>query len=75
MFWAGTVASHGAVAPAWAAAGTLLASSIVGPTDMALPHPMTEGWSDGPWPEGMYIALGMDYNFLLISFWEQLLVL
>ena len=43
--------------------------------DMALPPATTGGWSDGPWPEGMCIVLGMDCNSLLVSFGEQLLVL
>ena len=43
--------------------------------DMAPAPPMTKGWSEGLWPEGMCFVLGMDYNFFLISFWEWLLVL
>ena len=37
--------------------------------------PMTEGWSEGHWPEGMHIVLGADYDSFLISFWDRLLVL
>ena len=47
----------------------------VGSMDMALPSPVTEGQSGGPWPEGIYIVLEMDYNSLLIPFWEWLPVL
>ena len=43
--------------------------------DMALPTPILEGWLEGPWAEGMCIALGMDCNSFPISFWEGLLVL
>ena len=42
---------------------------------VAPPSPTMEGWPEGPWPEGMCIALEMDCNSLLISFWEWLLIL
>ena len=38
--------------------------------DVALLDPILESWSEGPWTERMCIALKMDCNSLLISFWE-----
>lgn len=39
-----------------------------------LPTTRDEGWPGDHWPEGMY-RLGMDCNSLLISLWQQLLLL
>ena len=36
--------------------------------DMAPPTPTMEGWTEGPWPEEMCIALKMDCSSLLSPF-------
>ena len=41
--------------------------------DMALPPPLTAGWSEGHWPEGMYTVLGMDCNSSLSPFGSNFL--
>ena len=43
--------------------------------DMALPPPLTGGWSDSHWSESMYIVFRMDCNSLRTFFGKQLLVL
>ena len=39
------------------------------------PPTIMEGWAEGPWLEGVCIALEVDCISFLISFWVQLLVL